>query len=126
MLRTGGSTDVRNDAICEDLALPHLNSLADNQKWSNQGEGQKLDRYIVFVAKFENSTFHQPAAIEVPALDDQRATKMHARSYEHWPFPSSFGCGSETKTKYHVRLHQILSRAMVLLNSRGEQYFSAL
>jgi len=35
MLRIGGSTDVRNDAICKDLSLPHLDFLADNKKWGN-------------------------------------------------------------------------------------------
>jgi hypothetical protein len=33
------STDVRNDTICEDPTLPHLDFLADSQKCGNQGEG---------------------------------------------------------------------------------------
>lgn len=80
-------TGVRNDAICEDPAFPHLDFFPDCQKWGNQREGQKLYRYIVFVTKFESSTVHQPAAIEV-----------HARIYEHRPISSSFGRGSETET----------------------------
>nr|WP_244108172.1 hypothetical protein [Burkholderia cenocepacia] len=74
------------------------NFFPDCQKWGNQGEEQKLYRYIVFVTKFESSTVHQPAAIEVLAVDDQRATEVHARIYEHRPISSSFGRGSETET----------------------------
>ncbi|CBJ41105.1 hypothethical protein (plasmid) [Ralstonia solanacearum CMR15] len=107
MLRIRCSADVRYDAICEDPTLPHLDFLADSQKRGNQSEGQKPYRYIVFVTKFENLAFRQPAAIEVLALDDQRATEVHARIYEHRPISTSFGCGSETKTYYDVRLHQI-------------------
>ncbi|CAD9219687.1 conserved hypothetical protein [Burkholderia cenocepacia] len=98
MLRIRCSTNVRNDAICEDPALPHLDFFPDCQKWGNQGEGQKLYRYIVFVTKFESSTVHQPAAIEVLAVDNQRATEVHARIYEHRPISSPFGRGSEAET----------------------------
>ena len=99
ILRIRCSTDVRNDAICEDLALPHLDFLADSEKWGNRGEGQKLYRYIVFVTKFEKSTFQQPATVEVPTLDDQGATEVRTRIYEHRPISSSLGRGSEPKAK---------------------------
>lgn len=102
ILRIRCSADFHNDAICEDLAPPHLDFPADSQKWSNQGEGQKRYRYIVFVAKFEKSPFQQPATIEVPTLDDQGATEVRARIYEHRPISSSFDRGSEPKTKYHI------------------------
>ncbi|AOJ40554.1 hypothetical protein WJ23_21825 [Burkholderia lata] len=98
MLRIRCSTDVRNDAICEDLALPHLDFFPECQKRGNQGEGQKRYGYIMFVTRFENSTVCQPAAIEVLAFDDQRATEVHARIYEHRPISASFGRGSETET----------------------------
>jgi len=79
----------------------------------------------VFVTKFEKSTLQQPATIEMPTVDDQRATEVRAWIYEHRPISSSFGRGSESKKKYHIRLHQTPSLTMVRLNSRGEQYFKA-